>query len=191
VGIDIDTENKVERSIVMEGKWNGVEVSTPLKSVGRVAGKEISVRVSGREVGSPDVSGRVSCVPTLDGNPSVSVWVSVGSGLISKVVRKNGVDVEKSVGVSGKEVGNTLSSVFESRGIMSVKLKGGELRKTVSNSMISSSLMAGVGEPRWQRAGDGRWALWHLQRVRVQKGGSSSVQPGSLFLHHGTTLAHS
>ena len=99
--------------------------------------KEECQKESGSEVGSPNMVPGVLKVekrtPVIVGSP---VLVSVGR-LISKDVRgMGGVDAGGSVGVS----------CWEFSGIESVKLKGGEVRKSVGSQM-SSSLMAG-GE-RW------------------------------------------
>lgn len=125
--VGIDTGNEVEGPIVMDGSENKLEVN----SVGKVTGVEISVKVSGSDVGSSELSGSVSNVPVLDGNISVivgsPVCVNVGSRLESRDMSKDGVDVRKLVGVPGENVGEVPSSLVENGGIRPVKLKGGKV----------------------------------------------------------------
>jgi hypothetical protein len=90
-----DRRIEVEGSIVMEESKGG----TLLRSVGRVADEESSVKVGGScESGSPDVGVDESNVPVLDGKTSVIVGSPVCVST-SKDVEK-GVDEGKSVGVS-------------------------------------------------------------------------------------------
>lgn len=110
--VGIDRGNEVEGPIVMEESENELEVDALLNPVDRVvASVEVSVKVSGSDVESPEVSGSVpSVVPVLDGNPSVivgsPVCVSVGDRLTSNVVERGGVDAEMSVGVRERNVGS-------------------------------------------------------------------------------------
>lgn len=163
MSVESDGENGVEGSIVMEES-----VGMLLNSVGRVSGGEVSVGVSGSEVGSPNVGVTVSHGSVSVGNTSVivesSVGVSVGGsvsvgntsvivglsvgvsvgGPTSKVSEGDG---GKSVDISNVGVGDTSSPLVVNGGIGPVKPKGGKVRKAVSNPM-SSSLMEGVDKPQ-------------------------------------------
>ena len=150
--VGIDEGNEVEGSIVMEGSGNELEVNRLLnKPDGRVTGVKVSVRMGVGDVGALEVGGGVSNVPVLDGNAAVIVGspvsVRVGDRLIAEGVKGSGVDIGKPVSVSDRNVGSVSSSLLENGGIMPVKLKGGKVRKAVSNP-ISSSLIEGVDKPR-------------------------------------------
>jgi len=178
--VGIDEGNEVEGSIVTEGSENVLEMNKLLSKLhGRTGGVEVSVRVGVGDVGTPEKGGSVSNVPVLDGNTAVIVGslvsVGVGGRVTSESVEGSGVDTGKPVGVPDRNVGSVSSSWLENGGIMPVKLKGGRVRKTVSNS-VSSSLIEGVDKPRRLGVGDGRWAL-RLVRSSSTKRRSSSVQP--------------
>lgn len=132
-------KSEVEGSMVREeSKENRV---LELGSVERVTDGEVSVV---DESGSSEVGVGVSNVPVLDGNTSVtvgsSVSVSVCSELTSNGTEGEGVDVGKSVGVSGGNVGvGGRRDLVKNGGIEPVKVKGGNVKRTVS----PSSLMGG------------------------------------------------
>lgn len=101
---------EVEGSIVREESKEGTPV-LELES-GRVTDEKISVDVSVDGSVSQDVGVGELSVPVLDGGASVndgsSVCVNGGSELTSKEVEREGVDVEKSVGVSVETVEKVL-----------------------------------------------------------------------------------
>ena len=178
--VGIDEGNEVEGSIVMEGSESELEMNRLLNKLhGRINGVEASVRVGVGDVGAPEEGGSVTNVPVLEGNAAVIVGslvsVRVGDRVISESVEGSGVDAGKPVGVSDRNVGSVSSSWLENGGIMPVKLKGGSVRKAVTNP-VSSSLIEGVDKPRGRGVDDGRWAL-RLVRSSSTKRRSSSVQP--------------
>lgn len=147
--IEIDDRKEVEGSIVMVESKS--EMNALLNSVGSIVGGELSDKVNGNEIGSPNPNVSVSNGFVISGNTSVivgsPVWMGVGVGMASKEASVGGVDTGKPVCVSDKAVGDEWSSLVENRGIGNEKLKGVQVRKAVSKP-VSSSLMEGVDKPQ-------------------------------------------